>query len=175
MFDLLLNKWGRILYGLFSWINPILLILILSFIIIIFCLLILKFKGRKIVIVFSLMLIISYLVILIPYKRGERINELIIFGYEVVNCIQDYKNFNKNYPTNLNLINPSCTSLGGINLSNEISYNKYSLDTSKIKIQDDDYIKNIPEYYSLTIYEDFMGFQYISYKYMEKKFIFSTE
>lgn len=114
--------------------------------------------------------IIFFIFLITLFQNGKRLSELREIGQHIITCIDNNK-----LPENISVLK-SCLKPEEFQLALNIAkynyLNKDSLNVPYKNLVDKPYKEDI---FSLTSYEDFMGFYYLSYKYKEKKFIYSDE
>jgi hypothetical protein len=117
---------------------------------------------KVIIIILVIVSFLDYTFTVQAYKNGEKLIGLRNLGIKIVECIEKYKIENNSLPQNLQALNP-CLPNGELEKINKAAkYNVY---------KGGDSVEN----YSLTIYEDFLGFYYLSYNQNEKKFVYTDE
>jgi len=173
--DLILNKWGRLLFNYFGGLNPLILILLICVISILLYKFIFKAKFLNLILFTILVIFASYLIVYLPFKRGERISHVMNSGNTIVNCIEAFKKDMHNYPDSLNEIPAGCLENIERDILKGVSYQKYELDSIRSGVNRSNDVENPAGYFALTIYEEFMGFQYVRYRFKDKKFEFSSD
>lgn len=159
----LYNKYGENLVNLFGSIYYLYTIFLSTIILTFFALRrIFKAKYKPVLIIIIFAAFFDYSLTIQAYKNGERIIELKRFGLKIVNCIDDFKKEKNMLPENLQVLN-SCFSPADFEKVLKIA--KYNVFKKK----------NSEEYYSLTIYEDFLGIYYLAYRENEKRFVYTDE
>ena len=171
--ETLFNSWGEGLVNLFGSIYYIYFIAVV-FIALVFLILkyAFKFHWTTVLIAVILCTMLS-LFIINSYKNGERMIELKAFGLRVVSCIENYKNEKNSLPDSLSVLS-SCLNSSDIELAEHIA--RYSI-FKKEELNKPYKIEKpyFEDQYSLTLYEDFLGFYYLRYSEKEKKFIYTDE
>jgi len=173
--DLILNKWGRLLFNYFGGLNPLILILLICVISILLYKFIFKAKFLNLILFTILVIFASYLIVYLPFKRGERISHVMNSGNTIVNCIEAFRTDMHNYPDSLNEIPAGCLENIERDILKGVSYQKYELDSIRSGVNRSNDVENPAGYFALTIYEEFMGFQYVRYRFKDKKFEFSSD
>jgi hypothetical protein len=117
--------------------------------------------------------LLSIFMILVPYYKGERLFELKEFGNKLVISIENYQIENNELPAKIDSLYPKFITLEELELSKSIvKYNLFRRNISGSNLTDNEEQQH-EDFFSLTIYEDFMGFYYLSYQRKERKFIFT--
>lgn len=172
-FYTILVEWGDYLF--LNLKNEIILyILVIS--LIIFSILVLKiiFKVnfRIIILTELIFLLLSFLFFIIPYSKGEKLEHLKSFGMRIVTEIKKYE-LNKNHlPFEINDLYPEFINKDTFDSSRKcLTYSYFN----HYEINRNTQTNFEKDFFTLTIYEDFMGFYYLAYKEKQNKFIFTDE
>ena len=131
-----------------------------------------KFHWTTILIAGILCVLFSLFVINY-YRNGERMIELKSFGLKVVSCIETYKNEKNALPDSLGLLN-NCFDPSEMEMAkNVVKYSVFKKEELNKPYKDEKPYKE--DKFSLTIYEDFLGFYHLAYREKEKRFIYTDD
>lgn len=172
--EIILNNWGELLVGKLGSIYYIYGICLVSVLLLFLLLKYIFGLNWKIIIPAEVVLIAFLFVALFTgYRNGEKIIELKTFGLKIVNCIDSYKKDRNSLPQSLNDLN-SCLSPAEIERANRLAkYNVFKKDELNKPYKNESLYKE--DDYSLSIYEEFLGFYYLAYSEKEKKFIYTDD
>jgi len=122
------------------------------------------FRSNYKVIILILIIVsfLDYTFTVQAYKNGEKMIGLKNLGLKIIECIEKYKIERNALPQNLSALSSCLPNAELEKIDKAAKYNVY---------KGRDSVEN----YSLTIYEDFLGFYYLSYNRNEKKFVYSDE
>jgi hypothetical protein len=99
--------------------------------------------------------------------------ELKAFGLRIVSCIENYKKEKSTLPDSLSALN-FCLNQSDLETAKRVvRYNVFKKDDLNSPYKNEK--PGINDKYSLTIYEDFLGFYYLAYSEKEKKFIYTDD
>lgn len=177
IYSSLINKFGEYLAESFDNIIEIYFfigLILLCFLI--FFIYFMKFKIIKLIVSLIFITSLTVLFIFIPFKNGKRIMQLKEFGFKCVNCLEIFQEINGEYPKNLDLLYPTCLNLDDLKLiENSVKYTVFKKDTLNDlrKTLKQPTIDN--DYFFLSIYEDFMDYEHLSYRKKENEFIFTDD
>ena len=164
-FKTIIVEWGDFLATKFG--NIIYLYIIILFLVFLFYLVakhLFKIRIEKNISFEIVLILVLIFVLIIPYKKGENLIQLKQFGYKLVNSIDKYELENNELPKSIKFLYPQYIDSDELNLANKVvKYDVFNSNSLK------------REFYTLTIYEDFMGFYFLSYQRNEKYFIFTDE
>jgi len=176
VYDLFANDFGIFLFNHFKVELYLYILLAASFLSI---LLILKYAKILNYWSFFSLLVLSCLVsifVIDSYSRGFKLNQLSNFGSRIVSSIEAYSANNSRIPLRLDELYPQYLSKTALDSAQKMAryafFSKYELNKPYEKSGVKHYQNDV---YSLTIYEDFMGFYYLAYRDWKHTFEFTVE
>ena len=160
-------------------VNQLYLYLILISVFILLVLILRRFNhsGIKKFVIFTLLFVsFSYFFLLNPYYRGERLIYLKQFGNSIVSSIEEFRKKNLRLPDKVTELYPNEISQVDLSLAEKIlRYNVFRKDELNKPYTKLGQTPFENDYYTITIYEDFMGFYYLRYDKTKNAFELSDD
>ncbi|MBX7046523.1 MAG: hypothetical protein K1X86_11880 [Ignavibacteria bacterium] len=174
--EVFLNQFGEFLYQKIQ--NLLLMYLI------VFCMLAsiffflryyVKLSITKIILTEAIVFLILYFLLISTFQNGKRLFDLKQFGLKIVTCINNYKIQKSKLPSNIDSLSPCLTYEDLVLAKTIVKYTMFSKESLNSPYKNSAEKPFKEDTFSITIYENFMGFYYLRYKIKENQFVYSDD